>query len=294
MFAPCPRADELFNQAISSPEYKKAEEENKEFLAFLSEKTGTTITLPTIFSLNDVHHIEVCLPVGFIVCKYALCCSWSTTCRNPNGSLPRSLPRFVNCLSSPTCTSMESASRICPSWFDSEGVSEKARKGREEGLKKWDRRVHGLQAQCSKRLSAKCDRSCPVIERITRARTAAGWANSSITHIQLWVPYSFPAGCIREFCICFSTTRRWPHYWPRSETSRGSFEAAFPNTRLLSQSNCGIWLMRGLQCGWVGHNDWAVWSSGSAFATLSLYTRELSMMNTSYPCLHQIDENQLW
>lgn len=97
-----------------------------------------------------------------------------------------------------------------------------------------------------------------------------------------------------ESSACFSTTRRWPHYWPRSETSRESFEAASPNTRLLSQSNCGIWLTRGLQCGWAGHNDWAVWSSGSAFATLSLYTRELSMMNTSYPCLHQIDENQLW
>ncbi|PAV67011.1 hypothetical protein WR25_18364 [Diploscapter pachys] len=59
VFAPCPRADELFNQAISSPEYRKVEEENKQFLAFLSEKTGINITLPTIFSLNDVHHIEL-------------------------------------------------------------------------------------------------------------------------------------------------------------------------------------------------------------------------------------------
>ncbi|KHJ95035.1 histidine acid phosphatase [Oesophagostomum dentatum] len=59
VFAPCPRADQLDEQLVNSKEYRKIEEENKEFFDFLSEKTGMKVSLGNIYLVHDVHHIEL-------------------------------------------------------------------------------------------------------------------------------------------------------------------------------------------------------------------------------------------
>ncbi|EPB70704.1 hypothetical protein ANCCEY_10205 [Ancylostoma ceylanicum] len=59
IFAPCPRADQLDEELRNSEEFRKLEQENKEFLEFLSEKTGMNVTLPEIYLIHDVHHIEM-------------------------------------------------------------------------------------------------------------------------------------------------------------------------------------------------------------------------------------------
>ncbi|KAK6732377.1 hypothetical protein RB195_016640 [Necator americanus] len=59
VFAPCPRAEQLDEELKKSAEYKKLEEDNKEFLDFLSEKTGMKVGLQEIYLIHDVHHIEM-------------------------------------------------------------------------------------------------------------------------------------------------------------------------------------------------------------------------------------------
>ncbi|CAJ0935025.1 unnamed protein product, partial [Mesorhabditis belari] len=58
IFAPCKRAEELDQQLQNSPQFKGLEQENGNFLKFLSEKTGKKVTLKDIYLINDVHHIE--------------------------------------------------------------------------------------------------------------------------------------------------------------------------------------------------------------------------------------------
>ncbi|VDM85614.1 unnamed protein product [Strongylus vulgaris] len=61
VFAPCPRAEQLDEELRKSEEYRKLEADNKEFLDFLSEKTGMKVTLSNIYLVHDAHHIEVSL-----------------------------------------------------------------------------------------------------------------------------------------------------------------------------------------------------------------------------------------
>ncbi|KAK6055429.1 histidine acid phosphatase [Cooperia oncophora] len=58
VFAPCPRADQLDEELRNSKEYKQIEEDNKDFLDYLSNNTGMKVDLRNIFLINDVHHIE--------------------------------------------------------------------------------------------------------------------------------------------------------------------------------------------------------------------------------------------
>ncbi|KHN84829.1 Lysosomal acid phosphatase [Toxocara canis] len=57
-FANCPRAQQLDNYIRSSKQFQKYASDNKEFFAFLTEKTGMPIDLTNVYLLNDVITIE--------------------------------------------------------------------------------------------------------------------------------------------------------------------------------------------------------------------------------------------
>ncbi|VDM38298.1 unnamed protein product [Toxocara canis] len=52
-FANCPRAQQLDNYIRSSKQFQKYASDNKEFFAFLTEKTGMPIDLTNVYLLND-------------------------------------------------------------------------------------------------------------------------------------------------------------------------------------------------------------------------------------------------